>query len=98
MAPWPVFTLVFGGVDRIFGVWALLRYPNSRLSLLHRRYLITLAGWMLAGRDADRRDVDGAVERRVRRPRGGPPCSPTSGCPSVLNYVVHGGEASAVSR
>src|ERR1700683_1427124 len=26
--PWPAYALVFGGVDRIFGAWALLRYPK----------------------------------------------------------------------
>ena len=30
--PWPAYALVFGGVDRLFGAWALLRYPNSALS------------------------------------------------------------------
>ena len=48
--PWPAYALVFGGVDRLFGAWALLRYPNSALSTLQRRYLIAFAGWMLAGR------------------------------------------------
>src|SRR5215472_6785807 len=47
---WHPYTLVFGGVDRIFGAYALLRYPNRSLSPLHRRYLIALTAWMLAGR------------------------------------------------
>ena len=29
--PWPAYALVFGGVDRLFGAWALLRYPNPSL-------------------------------------------------------------------
>lgn len=48
--PWPVYALVFGGVDRLFGAWALLRYPNSALLRYQRVYLILLAGWMLVGR------------------------------------------------
>ncbi|MGH3168468.1 MAG: hypothetical protein ACRDN0_21625, partial [Trebonia sp.] len=48
--PWAAYTLVFGGVDRIFGAWALLRYPNPSLSTLHRRFLITFTAWMLIGR------------------------------------------------
>jgi signal transduction histidine kinase len=48
--PWPVYALVFGGVDRLFGAWALLRYPNSSLLRYQRVYLILLAGWMLVGR------------------------------------------------
>src|SRR5258707_7071976 len=47
---WPAYTLVFGGVDRLFGGWALLRYPNSSLSRVQRRYLIVLAIWMITGR------------------------------------------------
>src|ERR1700739_4114409 len=34
---WPAFVTVFGGVDRVFGIWALLRYPNSSLTVLQRR-------------------------------------------------------------
>ena len=48
--PWPVYALVFGGVDRLFGAFALLRYPNSSLLRYQRVYLILLTGWMLAGR------------------------------------------------
>jgi signal transduction histidine kinase len=48
--PWPVYALVFGGVDRLFGAWALLRYPNSSLLRYQRVYLIVLTGWMLVGR------------------------------------------------
>ena len=45
---WPVYALVFGGVDRLFGGWALLRYPNPGLSKVQRRYLGGLAIWMIA--------------------------------------------------
>jgi signal transduction histidine kinase len=48
--PWPVYALVFGGVDRLFGAYALLRYPNSSLLRYQRIYLILLTGWMLIGR------------------------------------------------
>ena len=47
---WPAYALVFGGVDRLFGAYALLRYPNSRLLGYQRVYLIALTCWMLAGR------------------------------------------------
>jgi signal transduction histidine kinase len=89
--PWPAYTLVFGGVDRIFGAWALLRYPNSSLSRLHRCYLITLAGWMLCGRTL-------LAVTTTARWDGGPPSwwwpalFPDQGLSTVLNYVVHAGE------
>jgi signal transduction histidine kinase len=49
-SPLGVYTLVFGGVDRLFGAWALLRYPNHSLLRHQRIYLVLLTGWMLAGR------------------------------------------------
>jgi signal transduction histidine kinase len=90
--PWPPYTLVFGGVDRIFGAWALLRYPYSALSPLHRRYLIALTGWMLAGRSL-------LAVTSTARWNGLPPSSwwptlfPDQRLSDMLNYVVHGGEA-----
>jgi signal transduction histidine kinase len=48
--PWPVYAVVFGAVDRVFGAWALLRYPRPRLDRIQRAYILALAGWMLAGR------------------------------------------------
>ncbi len=89
--PWPAYAQVFGGIDRIFGAWALLRYPNSSLSPLYRRYLITLTGWVLIGRTL-------IVVTSTARWNGYP-----SSCwwPSlfadqqlsdVLNYVAHAGE------
>ncbi len=50
LAPWPLYGLIFGGMDRFFGAWALLRYPNPSLRRYQRVYLIVLAGWMLIGR------------------------------------------------
>jgi signal transduction histidine kinase len=48
--PWPVYAVVFGATDRVFGAWALLQYPWPRLKKSQRIYLITLTGWMLVGR------------------------------------------------
>lgn len=48
--PWPVYDVVCGGMDRVFGAWALLRYPNPRLPGYQRVFLIVLASWMLVGR------------------------------------------------
>jgi signal transduction histidine kinase len=89
--PWAAYTLVFGGVDRIFGAWALLRYPNSSLSRPQRRYLVALAGWMLAGR---------LLIAVTSTPgwNGGPSSwwwpalFPDERLSNVLNYVVHIGE------
>jgi signal transduction histidine kinase len=90
--PWPAYATVFGGVDRVFGAWALLRYPNSSLSVLHRRYLIALAGWMLVGRTL-------IVVTSAARWNGYPPSSwwpalvQDHQLSDTLNYVVHAGEA-----
>ena len=89
---WPAYATVFGGVDRIFGAWALLRYPNSSLSALHRRYLIALTGWMLVGRTL-------IVVTSTAQWNGYPSSSwwpalfPDQQLSNTLNYVVHGGEA-----
>jgi signal transduction histidine kinase len=48
--PWPVYAVVFGAADRVFGAWALLQYPWPRLKRGQRIFLIVLAGWMLVGR------------------------------------------------
>jgi signal transduction histidine kinase len=89
--PWPAYTLVFGGVDRVFGAWALLRYPHSSLSRMHRWYLGTLAGWMLIGRTL----IEVTSTRRwndVASPGWWPALAPDQRLSDVLNYVVHGGE------
>lgn len=88
---WPAFTTVFGGVDRVFGAWALLRYPGSSLSARHRRYLVAVTGWMLAGRVL-------IVVTSTARWNGYPPSSwwpalvPDQPLSDTLNYVVHTGE------
>jgi len=47
--PWPLYALVCGGLDRLVGAYALLRYPRPALLRYQRWYLIILAGWMLVG-------------------------------------------------
>ena len=48
--PWPVYAVVFGGIDRVFGGYAVLRYPRAALGNLQRAYILGLAGWMLLSR------------------------------------------------
>jgi signal transduction histidine kinase len=48
--PWAVYAVIFGGIDRVFGGYAVLRYPRPALSRIERGYLITLTGWMLVTR------------------------------------------------
>jgi signal transduction histidine kinase len=48
--PWPAYAVLFGGIDRVFGAWAVLRYPRPRLTRPQRVYVAVLAGWMLAAR------------------------------------------------
>jgi signal transduction histidine kinase len=48
--PWHAYQLVFGGTDRLFGAWALLRYPNESLPRRQRIFLALFAGWMIIGR------------------------------------------------
>jgi signal transduction histidine kinase len=89
--PWPAYALVFGGVDRIFGAWALLRYPNSSLSTLHRRYLIAFTVWMLAGRTL--LAVTSTAEWTADPASSWwPALIPDHRLSDLLNYVVHGGE------
>jgi signal transduction histidine kinase len=89
--PWPAYAIVFGGVDRLFGGWALLRYPNSALSRVQRRYLAGLAVWMIAGRML-------MVVTSTAPWMGGqaswwwPTVKPDEQLSDVLSYVVHGGE------
>jgi hypothetical protein len=89
--PWPAYGLVFGGVDRLFGAWALLRYPNSSLLKYQRVYLIVLAGWMMVGRML-------IAVTSTAQWNGGPPSwwwpalLPDERLADVLNYVVNAGE------
>jgi signal transduction histidine kinase len=45
--PWPLYSVVFGYLDNVFAAWALLRYPEPRLSQPVRWYLGVLAGWLI---------------------------------------------------
>ena len=49
-APWALYDLLFGAADRLFGAYALLRYPNPALLRHQRIYLVLLGSWMLVGR------------------------------------------------
>src|SRR3984957_20295054 len=78
-------------VDRLFGAWALLRYPNSALLRYQRVYLIVLAGWMLIGRTL-------IAVTSTAHWNGGPASwwwpalIPDQQLTDVLNYVVNAGE------
>jgi signal transduction histidine kinase len=48
--PFPLWDLVCGGLDRLVGAYALLRYPRPALLRYQRVYLVVLGGWMLIGR------------------------------------------------
>jgi signal transduction histidine kinase len=88
---WPAYALVFGGVDRFFGAWALLRYPNPSLLRHQRVFLILLAGWMLIGRTL-------IAVTSTAQWNGGPASwwwpslVPNQQLTDVLNYVVNAGE------
>ena len=89
--PWPAYALVFGGVDRIFGAWALLRYPNPSLLRHQRIYLVLLTGWMLVGRTL-------VAVTSTAQWNGGPASwwwpalIPDQRLTDALNYVVNAGQ------
>src|SRR5208282_1645968 len=89
--PLAVYTLIFGGMDRLFGAWALLRYPNFSLPKYQRLYLALLAGWMLIGRTLI------AVTSTAQWNGGSgswwwPSLMPNLRLTDTLNYVVNAGE------
>lgn len=90
-APWAVYDLLFGAVDRLLGAYALLRYPNPSLLRHQRVYLILFTGWMLAGRIL-------IVVTAVPQWDGAPASSwwlsliPDMHLNDVINYVVNAGE------
>src|SRR5450756_46341 len=47
--PWELYDTMFGAVDRVFGAWALLLYPNRSLLRHQRIYLILLVIWIFVG-------------------------------------------------
>ena len=89
--PWPAYVIVFGAVDRLFGAWALLRYPNSRLTRLQRGYMVGLGAWMFIGRTL-------ILVTSTAQWNGNPPSlwwpalAPDRTLSNALNYVVHSGE------
>jgi signal transduction histidine kinase len=90
-APLALYTLIFGGADRLFGAYALLRYPNSSLLRHQRVYLVLLASWMLVGRVliavTTLPQWDGAPASSWW-----PSLAPDLRLNEVLNYVVNAGE------
>jgi signal transduction histidine kinase len=48
--PWALYATMFGATDRVFGAWALLRYPNRSLRRYQRVYLILLVIWLFGDR------------------------------------------------
>jgi signal transduction histidine kinase len=48
--PWAVYAVVFGGIDRVFGAYAVLRYARPALSRAERYYVGLLAGFMIVAR------------------------------------------------
>jgi signal transduction histidine kinase len=90
--PWALYVLLFGAADRLFGAWALLRYPNPALLRYQRVYLALLAGWMLIGRvvivvtSLPQWDGASASSWWLR-------LDPDMRINDVVNYVVNAGEA-----
>lgn len=90
--PWALYGLLFGAVDRLFGAWALLRYPNPALLRYQRVYLALLTGWMLIGRvlivvtSLPQWDGASASSWWLR-------LDPDMRINDVINYVVNAGEA-----
>jgi signal transduction histidine kinase len=90
-APLAIYTLIFGGADRLFGAYALLRYPNSSLLRYQRVYLVLLAGWMLVGRTLI---AVTALPQWDGAPASSwwPSLAPDLSLNDVINYVVNAGE------
>jgi signal transduction histidine kinase len=88
--PWPFYGLVFGAVDRLFGAYALLRYPNSSLLRYQRVYLIVLTVWMLVGRTLIA--ITSTAQWNGSSTWWWPALIPDQRLTDVLNYVVNAGE------
>ena len=90
-APWAIYDVLFGAADRLFGAYALLRYPNPSLLRHQRVYLVLLTGWMLAGRLL-------IVVTALPQWAGAPASSwwltliPNMHLNDVVNYVVNAGQ------
>jgi signal transduction histidine kinase len=48
--PWAAYAVVFGGIDRVFGAYAVLRYARPALARAERVYVGLLAGFMIVAR------------------------------------------------
>jgi signal transduction histidine kinase len=89
--PGPLYDLVFGGMDRLFGAYALLRYPNFSLTRFQRQFLILLTSWMVIGRAL-------IAVTSTAQWNGNPASSwwpaliPDVRLTDMLNYVVNAGE------
>jgi signal transduction histidine kinase len=88
--PWPFYGLVFGAVDRLFGAYALLRYPNSALLRYQRVYLIVLTVWMMVGRTLIA--ITSTAQWNGSSTWWWPALIPNQRLTDVLNYVVNAGE------
>jgi signal transduction histidine kinase len=90
--PWELYDTWFGAVDRVFGAWALLLYPNRSLLRHQRIYLILLVSWIFVGH---------ALIVVTSRPQWAgasasswwPTLDADFGLNNLINYVVNGGEA-----
>jgi signal transduction histidine kinase len=89
--PWPSFTIAFGAVDRLFGAYALLRYPNYSLLRYQRVYLISLTVWMLIGRTLIV-ITSTAQWNAYSASSWWPALFPDHRLTDVINYVVNAGE------
>ena len=89
--PWPLYALVCGGLDRLAGAYAILRYPRPALLRYQRWYLVILAGWMLIGRSL-------IAVTSIPRWNGNPAASwwpallPRLGLMTAISDVVNAGE------
>ena len=89
--PWAIYTLLFGAVDRVFGAYVLLRYPNSSLLRYQRVFLVLLTSWMLLGRLLI---AVTAIPQWAGAPASSwwPSLIPDLGLNDAVNYVVNAGE------
>jgi signal transduction histidine kinase len=89
--PWAIYTLLFGAVDRVFGAYVLLRYPNSSLLRYQRVFLVLLTSWMLLGRLLI---AVTAIPQWDGAPASSwwPSLIPDLSLNDVVNYVVNAGE------
>jgi signal transduction histidine kinase len=88
--PLDVYGLIFGGVDRLFGAYAVLRYPNSSLLRYQRVYLAALTLWMLVGRTLI--TVTSTAAWNGDQGVWWPTLLPDLGLANALNIIVNAGE------